>query len=114
MNLYFIPWFVSRQNPGLIRVVCAQRGPLISVALPLHIAKTEQRLCTLILVEVTLQFSLLFGTNSKAQVKHVDIKGKLYTNSLVIDFPKKQPIAYENIDTCWGISNKFLPLLYGG
>ena len=76
---------------GLIRVACAQRGPLISVALPLHIAKTEQRLRTEILVKVTLQFSLLFGTHSSAKIKYMDIKGILYTNSLVIDFPKQRP-----------------------
>ena len=77
----------------LIHVACAQRGPLISVALPLHIAKTEQLLCTEILVKVTLQFSLLFGTQSNAEVKYMDIKGKLYTYSLVIDVPKQRPKA---------------------
>ena len=88
----------------LTRVACAQRGPLISVALPLYIAKTEQRLCTEILVKVTLQFSLLFGTHSNGEVKYMDIKEILYTNSLVIDFPKDDPeIMYENIDTCWSI-----------
>ena len=78
---------------GLIRAACAQRGPLISVALPLHIAKTEQRLCTEILVKVTLQFSLLFGTHSNSEVKYMDIKVILYTKSLVIDFPKQRPRA---------------------
>ena len=78
---------------GLIRVAYAQRGPLISVALPLYIAKTEQRLCTEILVKVTLQFSLLFGTHSNAEVKYMDIKGKLYTYSLVIHVSKQRPRA---------------------
>ena len=77
----------------LIRVAFAQRGPLISVVLPLHIAKTEQRVCTEIPVKVTLQFSLLFRTHSNAEVKYMDIRGILYTNSLVIDFPKQRPRA---------------------
>ena len=77
----------------LIRVACAQLGPLISVALPLHIARTEQRLCTEILVKVALQFSLLFGTHSNAEVQYMNIDGILYTNSLVIDFPKQRPRA---------------------
>ena len=77
----------------LIRVDCAQQGPLISVALPLHIARTEQRFCTEILVKVTFQFLLLFGTHSNAEVKYMNIKGILYTNSLVIDFPKQRPRA---------------------
>ena len=93
LHLYFIPSFVSRQNSGLIRVDCAQLGPLISVAVPLNIAKTEQRLCTEILVKVTLQFSLLFGTHRNTEVKYMDIKGKLYTYSFVIDFPKQRPRA---------------------
>ena len=42
-------------------------------------------------------------------------QGKLYTNSLVIDLPKDEPgLMYENIDTCCGVSNKFLLLLSGG
>ena len=77
----------------LTRVACAQRGPLITVALPLDITKTEQRLCTEMLVKVTLQFSLLFGTHSNAEVKYMDIKGKIYTYSLVIDVPKQRPRA---------------------
>ena len=52
----------------LIRVTCAQRGPLISVVLSFHIAKREQRLCTESLIKVTMQFSLLFGTHSNAEV----------------------------------------------
>ena len=45
----------------------------------------------------------------------MDIKRKLYTNSLVIDFPKDDPgLMYENIDTFCGISNTFLLLLSGG
>ena len=51
-----LPSFLNCQNSGIIRVVCAQRGPLISVALPLHIAKTEKRWCSVILVKGTLQF----------------------------------------------------------
>lgn len=79
---------------GLIRVACAQRGPLISIALPLHIAKTEQHLRTKILVKVILQFSLFsFGTHSNAEVKYMDNKGILYSNSLVINFPKQRTRA---------------------
>ena len=58
--MYFIPWFVSRQNSRLLRIIYTQRGPLNSVVLPLHIAKAEQRLCTVILAKSTVQFSLLF------------------------------------------------------
>ena len=43
----------------------------------------------------------------------MDIMEKLYTNSLVIDFPKDDPeIMYENIDTCWGICS-FCPSYTG-
>ena len=42
----------------------APRGLLPSVALPLHIAKAEERLRTVILVKVSVQFSLLFGEYS--------------------------------------------------
>lgn len=113
--MYFIPWFVSRQNSRLIRVVYTQRGPLNSLVLPLHIAKAEQRLCTVILAKGTVQSSLLFGTRNSVEVKCMDIKGKLYTLSLVIDFPKDDPgLMYENIDTCWGICNKFRSPLSGG
>ena len=45
----------------------------------------------------------------------MDIKGILYTLSLVIDFPKDDPgLMYENIDTCCGICNTFSHLLSGG
>ena len=81
---------------------------MITVVLPLFIAKAEQRLCTVILVKVTVQFSLLFGTRSNVVVKCMDIQGKLYTNSLVVEFPKVDPgLMYKNIDTCWDICNKF-------
>ena len=68
-----------------------------------------------ILVKVTVQFSLLFGTSGNVEVKCMGIKGKLYINSLVIDFPKDDPgLMYENIDTCCSICNKFLPFLFEG
>ena len=42
----------------------------------------------------------------------MDIKGKLYTNLPVIDFPKGDPgLMLEKIDPCWGIFNRYLPLL---
>ena len=44
---------------------------------------------------------MLFDTRINVEVRYMDIKEKLYTNSLVIDFPKDDPeIMYENIDTC--------------
>ena len=98
---------------GLICVVYADRGPLISVVLPLHIFKIEQRLCTVILVKATVLLS--FGTRSDEEVKFRDITGKLYTNLPVIDFPKAdQGLMYEKIDPCWGIFKRCLPLLSGG
>ena len=68
------------------RSLHAKRGPLISVVLPVLIAKAEQCFC-----EVTAHFSLLFDTRSNVQVRSTDITEKLYTNSLVIDFPKDDP-----------------------
>ena len=45
----------------------------------------------------------------------MDIKGKLYTNLHVIDFPKDDPgLMYEKNDPCWGICSRCLPLLFGG
>ena len=83
------------------RSLYAKRGPLISLVLPLLIAKAEQCLCTVILVKVTAHFSMLFDTRINVEVKYIDTTEKLYTNSLVIDFPKDDPeIMYENIDTC--------------
>ena len=109
------PSFVSRQNSGLLRVVYVHQGPLISVVLALHIAKAEQRLCTLILIKVTVQLSLLFATRSNVEVKYMDIKGILYTNLPVTDFPRNDlGLMYEKIDPCWSICNRCLPLLSGG
>ena len=72
-------------------------------------------LVTVFLVKVTLKFSLLFSTRGNVEVKYMGIKGKLYINSLVIDFPKDDPgLMYENIDTCCSICNKFLPFLFEG
>ena len=64
----------------------------------------EQCFCTVTLVKVTAHFSSLFDAPSNVEVKYMDITEKLYTHSLVIDFPKDDPeIMYENIDTCWSI-----------
>ena len=114
LHLYFITSFVFRQNSGLIRVVYEHRGPLISVVLSLHIAKIEQRLCTVILVKVTVYLSLLFGIHSREEVKFMDITGKLYINLPVMDFPKDDPgLMCEKIYCCCGIF-RCLPLLSGG
>ena len=100
----FAPVFYSlvfRQNSLIIRVVYAHRGPLISVVLPLHIAAVEQHFCTVILVNVAVQLSLLFGTRSNDEEKDVDIKGKLYTNLHGIDFPKDdRGLMCEKNDPC--------------
>ena len=62
-----------------------------------------------------MQLSLLFGTRSNEEVKYIDIKGILYTNLPVIDFPKDDPgLMYEKMDPCWGIFNRCLPLFSGG
>ena len=48
-------------------------------------------------------------------MKYIDIKGKLYNNSPIIDFPKNDPgLMYESIDTSWSIYNRCPPLLSGG
>ena len=54
---------------------------------------------------------LVYARNNE-EGKYTAVKGKSYFNSLVIDFFKDDPwLMHENIDTCWGICNKFLPLL---
>ena len=69
--------------------------------LALHTAKAEQRLCTLILIKVTVQLSWLFATRSNVEVKYVDIKGILYTNLPVTDFPNNDlGLMHEKIDPC--------------
>ena len=71
-------------------------------------------LVTVVLIKGTVQLSLLFGTRGNVEVKCMGIKGKLYINSLVIDFRKDDPgLMYENIDTCRSIC-KFLPFLFQG
>ena len=55
--------FVARIRTNS-RSLYAKRGPLISVVLPLLIAKAEQCFCTVILVNVTEYISLFFDTRS--------------------------------------------------
>ena len=48
-----------------------------------------------------MQLSLLFATRSNVEVKYVDIKGILYTNLPVTDFPNKDlGLMHEKIDPC--------------
>ena len=49
--------------------------------------------------KVAVQFSKSFGSRSNVEVKYMDIKGNLYTNSPVNDFPKDDlGLMYEKID----------------
>ena len=105
LHLYFIHSFVSSRKWGLIRVY-AQRGLLPSVVLPLHIAKAEERLCTVILVNVFCTVSIVIWYILVIIIdgNYEAIKGKFYPNSLVVDsFKDDLWLMYENIDTCWGI-----------
>ena len=110
-----LPSFLNCQNSGIIRVVCAQRGPLISVVLPLHIAKTEKRWCSVILVKGTLQFHCYLVLIVMRKWNTLTSRGNFTLIHLLSTFSKNDPwLMYENIDTCWVIWNKFLPLLNGG